>query len=99
MVLEIKNISKSYGKLKVLKEVSFDLKRGEYAAIIGKNGVGKTTLLNILIGFILPDNGLVKYFGKSFTDNMTSILYKIGIVLQQHTLDFDLSVNKNYYQL
>lgn len=96
MVLEVKNISKSYGKLKVLKEV-FDLKRGEYAAIIGKNGVGKTTLLNILIGLILPDNGLVKYFGKSFTDNMTSILYKIGIVLQQHTLDFDLSVNKNYY--
>ena len=42
-------------------------------------------------------NELVKYFDKSFTDNMTSILYKIGIVLQQHTLDFDLSVNKNYY--
>ena len=97
MVLEVKNISKSYGKLKVLKEVSFDLKRGEYAAIIGKNGVGKTTLLNILIGLILPDIGLVKYFGKSFTDNMISILYKFGIVFQQHTLDFDLSVNKNYY--
>ena len=47
MVLEVKNISKSYGKLKVLKEVSFDLKRREYTAIIGKNGVGKKTLLNI----------------------------------------------------
>ena len=39
MVLEVKNISKSYGKLKVLNEVSFDIKREECAAIIGKNGV------------------------------------------------------------
>ena len=97
MVLEVKNISKSYGKLKVLKEVFFDFKRGEYVAIIGKNEVGKTTLLNKLIGLIFADNGLVKFFGKSFTDNMASILYKIGIVFQHHTLDFDLSVNKNYF--
>lgn len=95
MVLEVKNLSKNFGKLCVLDNISFKIEKGEYVAIIGKNGAGKTTLLNILIGLLSPDKGSIKYFDKNFNEHITSILFKIGIVFQQHTLDFDLSLIKN----
>tara|TARA_B100000945_G_scaffold319393_1_gene326501 strand:- start:929 stop:1567 length:639 start_codon:yes stop_codon:yes gene_type:complete len=95
MILQVKNISKSFGKLKVLNNVSFDVSEGEYLALIGKNGAGKTTLLNLLLGLSYPDSGSINFFGKTLENNLTYILNKIGIVFQQHTLDFDLSVIKN----
>ncbi|MBG76541.1 MAG: ABC transporter ATP-binding protein [Pelagibacteraceae bacterium] len=95
MILEVENISKSYGKLKVLDGVSFNISEGEYVALIGKNGAGKTTLLNLLLGLANPDSGSIKFFGKTIENNLIYILNKIGIVFQQHTLDFDLSVSKN----
>ena len=95
MILQVKNISKSFGKLKVLDNVSFDVSEGEYLALIGKNGAGKTTLLNLLLGLSYPDSGSINFFGKTLENNLTYILSKIGIVFQQHTLDFDLSVIKN----
>ena len=95
MILEVENVSKSYGKLKVLDNVSFNISQGEYVALIGKNGAGKTTLLNLLLGLTNPDSGSIEFFGKKIENNLTYILNKIGIVFQQHTLDFDLSVKKN----
>tara|TARA_B100000686_G_scaffold92354_1_gene98843 strand:- start:286 stop:933 length:648 start_codon:yes stop_codon:yes gene_type:complete len=94
-LLEVENLSKNFGTLKVLDNISFEINKGEYIAIIGKNGAGKTTLLNLLIGLLTPDKGSIKYFGEYFEKNFTSILYKIGIVFQLHTLDLDLSVMKN----
>tara|TARA_B100000700_G_C14823592_1_gene751172 strand:- start:96 stop:734 length:639 start_codon:yes stop_codon:yes gene_type:complete len=95
MILEVEKVSKSFGKLKVLDNISFSISQGEYVALIGKNGAGKTTLLNLLLGLANPDSGLIKFFGKKIENNLTYILNKIGIVFQQHTLDFDLSVKKN----
>ena len=50
IILDIKSLSKSYGKLKALNEVTFSLSEGEYAALLGPNGAGKTTLFQILTG-------------------------------------------------
>ena len=94
-ILEVEKITKSYGKLKVLDNVSFSISQGDYVALIGKNGAGKTTLLNLLLGLANPDSGSIKFFGKNLEGNLTHILNYIGIVFQQHTLDFDLSVKKN----
>ena len=57
--IQIKNISKSFGRHTVLKNVSFDIKKGEIFGILGSSGSGKTTLLSILIGFLSPDTGKV----------------------------------------
>jgi lipopolysaccharide transport system ATP-binding protein len=59
------NKSRGYEKLDVLKGISFDVKKGEMMGIIGKNGQGKTTLLQILSGILKPDSGLVKLFGST----------------------------------
>ena len=58
-VLEVSGISKSFGSQKLFEDLSFDLKRGEHAAIIGDNGAGKTTILKILNGLLPPDSGTI----------------------------------------
>lgn len=65
MHLELKNINKSFGGLKVLAEVSFDVGEGEIIGLIGPNGAGKTTLFNVITGIYRPQTGSIKYQGKN----------------------------------
>ena len=63
-LLRIENISLSFGGVKALTEVSFDILRGEVRAIIGPNGAGKSSMLNVINGFYHPQVGDVWYCGK-----------------------------------
>ena len=67
IILQVKNLSKSFGGIKALDNISLDIKRGELLGIIGPNGSGKTTLINVLTGFLKPDKGEVIYKGKNIT--------------------------------
>jgi branched-chain amino acid transport system ATP-binding protein len=60
-LLEVQNISKRFGGLHAVKDVSFVVERGAIKAVIGPNGAGKTTLFNLLSGFLEPDSGSVVY--------------------------------------
>jgi branched-chain amino acid transport system ATP-binding protein len=66
-ILRVEGISKSFGGLKALSDVSFEIKRGDVFGIIGPNGSGKTTLINCITGFIRPDSGQVLFKGKDIT--------------------------------
>ncbi len=68
-MLKVRNISKSFGKLKVLKDISFDLELGESLVLAGKSGSGKTTLSKIIIGLEQCDTGDVFHLGKRLKDN------------------------------
>jgi len=57
LLLEVRNISKSFGGIPVLQSVTFDLRRGEVHALVGENGAGKSTLMNIVSGVVRPDAG------------------------------------------
>ena len=72
-ILEVEKITKSYGKLKVLDNISFSVSEGDYVALIGKNGAGKTTLLNLLLGLANPDSGSIKFFGKQKENSQENI--------------------------
>ncbi len=63
VVLEVKDLSRSFGGLKAVQEVSFTVREGEILGIIGPNGAGKTTLFNLLNGILPADHGTVKYVG------------------------------------
>jgi len=60
-ILEVTNISKRFGGLQAVKNVSFSVERGAIKAVIGPNGAGKTTLFHLLSGFLTPDSGSVVY--------------------------------------
>lgn len=64
-MIEIKSISKKFGKLEVLKNVNLSCKKGECIALIGPNGCGKTTLIKSILGMVLPDVGTIEFNGKS----------------------------------
>jgi branched-chain amino acid transport system ATP-binding protein len=63
-LLEVKNISKRFGGLHAVKEVSFTVNKGAIKAVIGPNGAGKTTLFNLVTGFLSPDSGAVFFDGE-----------------------------------
>lgn len=64
-IIEAENVDFSYDKIPVLKDVSFSISEKESIAIFGPNGGGKTTLLHLIMGFILPTKGKIKVFGLS----------------------------------
>lgn len=67
MILELKEIYKSFGAVKALKGVSFSLRKGTVHAIVGENGAGKSTLMKVLSGMYQPDNGEIWLEGRRVT--------------------------------
>lgn len=68
-MIEIKNITKQFGKLKALDDLNLRLNRGECIALIGPNGCGKTTLIKSILGMVLPDKGAIIFNGKNTRNN------------------------------
>ena len=66
-LLEVKNLSVSYGVIKALKDISFHVDKGEIVALIGANGAGKTTTLHTLSGLIKPESGIITYKDTNIT--------------------------------
>jgi len=77
--LKIEGLSKNFGGLQVLKEVSLSVEAGEYVAIIGPNGAGKTTLLNVITGELSATTGRIYIFGQEITTTPTHRRAHIGL--------------------
>ena len=78
-LLETKNVTKDFGGLVAVKDVSFKVELGEVVGLIGPNGAGKTTLFNIITGLMKPDSGDVLFQGKSITELLPHSISKLGI--------------------
>jgi ABC-type branched-subunit amino acid transport system ATPase component len=78
-ILKVSGLSKSFGGVQAVVGAGFDLRRGELLGIIGPNGSGKTTLVNLITGFIKPDNGSVEYEGKDITGWTPNRIARLGI--------------------
>jgi branched-chain amino acid transport system permease protein len=66
-MLELQNLSKSFGGVKAVNDVSFQVQQGEILGLIGPNGAGKTTIFNLISGFLDPDAGLIRFQGRDIT--------------------------------
>jgi ABC-type sugar transport system ATPase subunit len=73
MILEIKNLSKSFGPVKVLSDISFSLKEGRVLGLTGENGAGKTTLMRCISGLIRPNGGELILDGKSMSSHVSHL--------------------------
>jgi branched-chain amino acid transport system ATP-binding protein len=79
MVLSVKGLSKSYGGVRAVNQVSFDVAAGEMVAIIGPNGAGKTTCFNLINGQLAPDAGDIRLGGADLAGLPPHRLWKLGI--------------------
>ena len=98
-VLEIRNVSRSFGPVRALRDIKFDLRRGEIHAIAGENGAGKSTLMNIIDGIIQPDSGEILIDGRAVRVSSPSQAQQLGIgfVHQEIALCPDVSVAENIF--
>jgi ABC-type branched-subunit amino acid transport system ATPase component/ABC-type branched-subunit amino acid transport system permease subunit len=78
-VMEVHELSRAFGGLKAVQDVSFEVRRGEVLGIIGPNGAGKTTLFNLLNGFIRPDRGAVLFEGRPLVGLKPSAICALGL--------------------
>ena len=79
VVLEVRNLSRSFGGLKAVQNVSFKLHKNEILGIIGPNGAGKTTLFNLLNGFLRPDEGEILIAGRNMSGERPHTICEAGI--------------------
>lgn len=94
-IIEIDHLSKRFGEVQAVKDLSFRVKEGELFAFLGVNGAGKSTTINILCGQMPKDAGSVRIDGKSLDEEPDAIKRSLGVVFQNSALDKDLTVREN----
>lgn len=98
-ILSVKNLKKIYGKKKksfvAVDRISFDLKPGEILGLLGPNGSGKTTTIQMLLGTLTATEGSITYFGKNFFHHRSEILQYISFASTYTSLPFILTVEEN----
>ncbi|MGP1591399.1 MAG: ATP-binding cassette domain-containing protein [Prevotella sp.] len=93
--IEVNNISKHYGKVQALNNVSFSVKKGEIFGLIGPDGAGKTSMYRILCSLLLPDKGTATTDGFDVVQQMKEIRKRIGYMPGKFSLYQDLTVEEN----
>ncbi len=94
-IIEIKNLTKSFGEVKAVNGISLKVKKGELFAFLGVNGAGKSTTIDIMCGLLARDGGKVVIDGVDIDDDMKAVSSKIGVVFQNSVLDGVLTVREN----
>ncbi|WP_407357751.1 sugar ABC transporter ATP-binding protein [Microbacterium sp. LTA6] len=98
-ILDIKNVSKSFGSIHALRSIDFSLRKGEIHAIAGENGAGKSTLMNVIDGIVRPDSGTILLDGQPVEISSPAVAQKLGIgfVHQEIELCPDVTVAENMF--
>ncbi len=95
LMLEIKNLRKTYGDLVAVNDVSFTLEQGQLIGLLGPNGAGKTTTVSMIAGLVTPDRGEVRIGGVMLKGDTDPIKRKIGLVPQDLALYDELCPTDN----
>ena len=94
-IIAIEHLSKRFGEVQAVQDLSFCVKQGELFAFLGINGAGKSTTINIMCGQLAKDFGTVRIGGVDLDRDPDSIKRNLGVVFQSSVLDKDLSVQDN----
>ena len=85
-VIKVENISKNFGTLKAVDNLSFEVEAGQVFGFLGQNGSGKSTTIRMLLSLIHPSSGSIELFGKSIQKNRASILEQVGAIIERPDL-------------
>ncbi len=94
-IIEIEHLTKSFGQINAVRDLSFRVNEGELFAFLGENGAGKSTTINILCGQLSKDGGTVAICGLDPDRDKDAVRRSLGVVFQNSVLDKDLSVKDN----
>ena len=94
-IIRIERLSKSFGEIKAVDNLSFKVKEGELFAFLGINGAGKSTTINIMCGQLKKDGGKIEIAGSDLDKNADEIKRNLGVVFQSSALDSPLTVYEN----
>ncbi|MCL1805935.1 MAG: sugar ABC transporter ATP-binding protein [Clostridiales bacterium] len=97
--VEMRNISKHFGGVKAVNDVSLSIRHGEIHALVGENGAGKSTLIRVLSGALIPDNGEIYFRGEkvNITGPKDGIANGVSVIYQEFALVPDISVAENIF--
>ena len=90
-ILTVQNLTKSYGDIRAVNDLSFSVRRGEIFGFLGPNGAGKTSTLSVIEGIRAPDDGTIQVFGLDIRKDTALIKRRIGVQLQSTSLLTDLT--------
>jgi len=85
-VIKVQALSKNFGALKAVDQLSFEVEAGQVYGFLGQNGSGKSTTIRMLLSLIHPSEGHIEIFGQSLTDHRSAILEQIGAVIERPDL-------------
>ena len=85
-ILKVENISKHFGNLKAVDELSFEVAAGEVFGFLGQNGSGKSTTIRMLLSLIHPSGGTIELFGKSLKKERNQVLEQVGAIIERPDL-------------
>lgn len=86
IIIEAKNLSKSFGKFRAVEDLSFAINHGDVYGFLGQNGAGKSTTMRMLLGLIFPDEGSVYIKGEKFGNRSRHLLKHVGAVIERPDL-------------
>lgn len=95
LILEVKNLTKTFGSFTAVNNISFSIKEGEIVGFLGQNGAGKTTTIQMLMGALTPSGGSISYFGKDLKTHRSEIAEKVNFSSTYTNLPWDLTVKEN----
>lgn len=94
-IVDVDHITKKFGAVAAVEDISFTIKEGEVVGLLGPNGAGKTTTIQMLLGVLTPTGGNILYFGKNLLNHREEILEKINFSSTYTQLPWRLTVREN----
>ena len=94
-LVRARDLAKAYTDEPVVREIDFEVRRGEWVGFLGPNGAGKTTTINMICCFVRVGDGTLEVFGRPVQTDQRKIKRRLGVVPQENNLDPDLTVLKN----
>ena len=94
-IIEVQDLTKKYGQLTAVDDISFSVKEGEIFGFLGPNGAGKTTTISMLCTLLMPTSGRASVNGYDIVKQRADVRRSIGLVFQDPTLDSYLTAEQN----
>ena len=92
--VSVRNLTKSFGERKVVDDLSFDVQKGEVFALLGHNGAGKSTTIDLILGLKAPDGGSAKILGMNASRHRKQVFERVGVQLQNTQYQPNITVEE-----